>query len=256
MMKKSLFFIPLILLLCACSKQDPILPGTRTPVFESVSLRTEKGAIPQEILTDSFARIVPPAEPQKQFEQNLNNEIFEISDSGEKRKIFAGFPTLAKVNVPRTPVIYKNFIYAGLTTGELIKVNPKTRQVMWVVDIFNDTDMLGGGSVLDIVAPIVISEDWVFAGGMGGAFCKLNVLNGHKKWCAGISVAAPFQIAGDLAFVMGANSKLYALDARDGTIYWTVQTKKIAQPKLESGDGKYFIKVGKEKFDAATGMKL
>ncbi|MCL2748910.1 MAG: PQQ-like beta-propeller repeat protein [Alphaproteobacteria bacterium] len=251
-MKKNLFLIPLLLLLCACSKQDPILPGARTPIFESASVRTEKGAIPEEILAASFARIVP-IESQKMYEQNLNNEIFEVSDTGEKRKIFAGFPTLGKMDIQRTPVVYKNYVYAGLTTGELVKVNPKTREVIWVADIFNDTDMLGGGSVLDIVAPIVINEDRVFAGGMGGAFCRLDIANGNKKWCIGISVAAPFVIAGDLAFVMSVDSVLYALDARDGTIYWTAQTRKAVAPKLESANGKYFVKVGKEKFNAATG---
>jgi len=253
---KTIALCSMLYALCSCSKQDPILPGTRTPVFEDASVLAEKGAIPEEVLSAGFSRIVPASEPQKNYEQNLNNEIFENSDSGDKRKIFAGFPTLAKVNIPRTPVVYKGYVYAGLTTGELIKVNPKTREVMWVADIFNDTDMLGGGSVLDIVAPIVIHEDNIFAGGMGGAFCRLNIANGHKKWCANVSVAAPFQIAGDLAFVMGANSKLYALDAHDGGIYWTVRAKKSAAPKLELANGKYVVKVGKEKFDAATGAKL
>ncbi|MCL1891904.1 MAG: PQQ-binding-like beta-propeller repeat protein [Alphaproteobacteria bacterium] len=247
----SYFLLP-TLLLFACSKPDPILPGLRTPVFDGGAVMQEKGPIPEDILSDGFARI-KITEPQTGFEQNLNNEIFEVSDSGEKRKIFAGFPTTEKINVPRTPVFYKNFVYAGLTTGELVKVNPKTRELAWIADIFFESDMLGGGSVLDIVAPVVIDEDRLFAGGMGGEFCRLNMANGHKIWCAHINVATPFVIAGDLAFVMGANSVLYALDARNGTIYWTAKTRRAYTPKPESADGKYFVRVGKERFYAATG---
>lgn len=256
-MKLKLFFIYALCLvpcalLSACSKPDPILPGVRTPVFDAPTTAKRLGAIPENVLSDGFARI-KVSQPQTDYQQNLNNEVFQILPDGEKRKIFAGFPTNGKVSVPRAPVFYKNFVYAGLTTGELVKINPKNRQVVWIADIFKDLDMLGGGSVLDIVAPVVIDEDRLFAGGMGRAFCQINIESGDKKWCADIAVAAPFLIAGDLAFAVGADENLYALNARSGAVYWVAPIDDVSVPHMESKDGKFILDVDGQQFDAATG---
>lgn len=256
-MKLKTFFIYALCLapcalMSACSKPDPILPGVRTPVFGAPTTATRLGKIPEKVLSDSFSRI-KISQPQNDYEQNLNNEVFQVLPDGVKRKIFSGFPTNEKVSVSRVPVFYKNFVYAGLTTGELVKINPKNRKVVWIADIFKDLDMLGGGSVLDIVAPVVIDENRVFAGGMGRAFCQINLESGDKKWCADIAVAAPFLIAGDLAFAVGADENLYALDARSGSVYWVASTDEVSAPHMESKDGKFIVSVDGQHFDAATG---
>ena len=251
-MKKSLIAILLVLVVCACSKPDPILPGVRTPIFGTQNVFI--GNIPNQVVTDGFARI-HKYEEQDIYEQNLSNEIYEISKDGKKRKIFAGFPTTEKVDSPKSPLFYKNFVYAGLTTGELVKINPKNRNIEWIADIYKDMDMLSGGSVLDIVAPPIIDDDRLFAGGLGRAFCMVNISNGDKKWCADISVATPFLIAGDIAFVVGTDSVLYALDTKSGKIYWATNVKKSVAPRMDKDDEKYFVIVGRQWFDATNGAK-
>jgi outer membrane protein assembly factor BamB len=268
---KSLFIIncSLLILLSACSKPDPILPGVRTPVFGAVAAPVATGEIPEKILID-IGRDALPARPEsdrtprqgvptsaslsKIYQQTLDNEIYELQKDGTKKKIFSGFPTNGKVNVPRIPIYYKNFVYAGLTTGELIKINPRTMEIAWIADIFKDTDMLGGASVLDIVAPVVIDSDRVFAGGMGGALCSLNISDGAKKWCAEIATATEFLVAKDLLFVVSMDNTLHALDANTGKTYWQAKTKTATAPRLESRDGKILVIVGRQKFDAATGL--
>lgn len=252
MKKTYLILFLLVSFVGACSKPDPILPGLRTPVF-GTSEPVLLGNIPTDVVADSFNRIKTP-EKQTKYEQNLNNEVFEVSADGAKRKIFAGFPTETKIDSPRIPVLYKNFIYIGLTTGEVIKLNPKTKNIEWIADIYKDMDMLSVGSVLDVVASPVIDEDRLFAGGMGRAFCQINISNGDKKWCADISVATPFLIAGDIAFVVGTDSRLYAINTKNGGIYWITDVKKSVQPRMEIEDEKYFVIVGKQWFDVTSGV--
>jgi outer membrane protein assembly factor BamB len=235
----------------ACSKPDPILPGARVPVF-GTSEPVLLGNIPTDVVINNFGRI-KKTEQQKNYEQNLNNEVFEIVSDGTKRKIFAGFPTESKIDATRNPLFYKNFVYVGLTTGELVKINPKTKNIEWISDVYKNMDMLSVGSVLDIVAPLVIDEDRLFAGGMGHAFCQINIANGDKKWCADISVASPFMIAGNVAFVVGTDSRLYALNTKTGEVYWAADVKRADQPRMELDDGKYFVIVGKQWFDATSG---
>jgi outer membrane protein assembly factor BamB len=224
------------------------------------------GGIPEKVLAESLAlaeaRASRPDEgaaasaSRRIFEQNLNNEVFEISASGAKRKIFSGFPSAGKIDVPRAPVFYKGFVYAGLTTGELVKINPGTREIVWIADIFKETDMLGGGPILDIAAPVVVDKGRIFAGGLGGSFCEVDPAGGNKKWCADIAVAAPFFVSGDLAFVVSAEGALHALDLRGGAAYWVAKAPLAAPPELKAEDGGYFVVVGGERFDAATGGKI
>ena len=62
-----------------------------------------------------------------------------------------------------------------------------------------------------------------------------------------------FLIAGDLAFAVGADENLYALDARSGSVYWVASTDEVSAPHMESKDGKFIVSVDGQHFDAATG---
>ena len=227
--------------LSACSKRDPILPGVRKSIFETTSVKTTDAKIAS--LPDAAFEMPDTECP---YRQDSSNVIWD----GE-RKIFSGFPTSNSVKNDAKPICNGNYLYAGLTTGELVKLNPKTRQIVWVADIYRASNMTGGASVLDIVSPIVIRGANVYVGGLGDAFCKINATTGTKKWCVELGTAEPFIIAGDVIFVVGTDNQLYALRDNDGAAYWTAELKKQAAPKYTTG----VIAVGREKFDAMTGEK-
>ena len=103
--------------------------------------------------------------------------------------------------------------------------------------------------MVDIIVPPVPYKGAVYAGGLGDAFCKVSASNGNKVWCAEISVAHPFIIAGNYAFVVATDNNLYAIRTSDGAIMWRTEVSKQAAPNYESG----VITVGREKFNAADG---
>jgi len=229
--------------LAACAKHDPILPGTRTPIFDDSAAMPVVGGPIENLPAHGVAR----GDKLCPYRQDAANVIWDGN-----RKIFSGFPTDNSVKSTQTPVCAGNYVIAGLTTGEVVKINPKNRKIIWTADVFRASNMTGGASVLDIVAPIVIDGDAVYAGGMGDAFCRINITNGKKKWCTRISVASPFVIAGPAAFVMGGNGILYAVRLSDGAIYWQQEIGKCAD--ISYADG--IIKACKTKIDAATGKKI
>lgn len=230
-----------VLVLTACETHDPILPGVRTSIFETSSVKTTDEKIAS--LPDTAYEMDMVECP---YTQDSSNTIWD----GE-RKIFSGFPTSNSVKSNAKPVCVGKHIYAGLTTGELIKLNPNTRQIVWMADIYRPSNMTGGASVVDIVSPIIIRGEYVYAGGLGDAFCKINAATGTKKWCTELGTSEPFIIAGDVIFVVGTNNQLYALRDSDGVAYWTAELKKQSTPKYEKG----IITIGREKFDAITGEK-
>ena len=242
-MRKNAIFGGLVCLavLSACEKHDPILPGVRTSIFDTQKIEMANTKI--TTLPDTAYEMPKTDCP---YTQDSSNVIW----NGE-RKIFSGFPTNNSVKNDAKPVCSGKYLYAGLTTGELIKLTPANRQLVWIADIYRASNMTGGASVLDIVAPIVVRGEYVYAGGLGDAFCKINAVSGAKKWCTEIGTAEPFIIAGDAIFVVGTDNKLYALRDKDGAAYWTAELKKQSAPKYDTG----VITVGREKFDALTGEK-
>lgn len=241
-MRKYAVLIGCITLLAACDKHDPILPGQRTDIFETKDINILNHHIDRlpESIVDTDTQKCP-------YTQDSNNVIWQ----GDK-KIFSGFPTNNSVKSTQKPVCSGAYIYAGLTTGELIKVNSKTREIAWIADIYRSSNLTGGASVLDLIAPIVIYDGSVYVGGLGDAFCRVNAETGVKKWCAPIGVAQPFLITDTAAFVVSTDNNLYAIRPTDGAIYWAAGVKKQTAPVYENKT----ITVGGEKIDAQTGKIL
>ncbi len=229
-----------IIMVCsACDKHDPILPGVRTAIFDTDDVTVLNESVPN--LPDN---ITPRETTPCPYRRDAANVIWD----GE-RKIFSGFPTNNSVHSELAPVCDGKYVYAGLTTGELVKVNPKTRNIAWIADIYRASNMTGGASMVDIVAPIVIDNKMVYVGGLGDAFCKIAATSGAKKWCADIGVAVPFIVTDNASFVVATDGNLYAIRNSDGAAYWRVAVKKMNAPKYENK----IITVGRERFDAQTG---
>lgn len=240
-MRKFVVALFCLVMVAACSKHDPILPGTRSAVFTSNRVNVLNSEI------TNLSEPVATTAKDCPYRQDSDNIVWD----GE-RKIFSGFSTPNSVQSNQKPVCDGKFVYAGLTTGELIKVNPKTRAIAWIADIYRPSNLTGGASVVDITAPIVVLSDAVYVGGLGDAFCKINASTGAKKWCADVGVGTPFIVTDSASFVVSTDGNLYAFRNSDGAAYWAVPVKKQSAPEYSNG----VIKVGREKFDAKTGKSL
>ncbi len=119
----------------------------------------------------------------------------------------------------------------------------------WVADVYRPSNMTGGASVLDIVAPIVVDGASVYAGGLGDAFCRLRGDSGTSRWCVPIATAHPFVIAGPAAFVMSTDGNLYAVRTRDGAVYWRTGVKRGGAPTYAAGK----IRIDAQCFNATDG---
>lgn len=227
----------------ACSKHDPILPGIRYDIFDS----SENIVLNQELpdLSDKAKNI--SGDENCNYRQDSSNVIW----SGDK-KIFIGFATDSFVKNNQSPICSGQFLYTGLSTGEVIKINTSNRRVIWASDVFRPNNLTGGASVVDIVAHVGIDGNDVYAGGLGDAFCKLNANNGNKIWCVNISVPVDFIVVDNFAFVVGTDNNLYAINTKNGDIYWKTEIKKQIKPEY---NGKYII-VKKQKINYKNGLEI
>ncbi|MCL2538384.1 MAG: PQQ-like beta-propeller repeat protein [Alphaproteobacteria bacterium] len=248
--KKIFYLVACCLVIGACSKKDPILPGDRTPVFATGEIVVKNKAIPDGMIAMQATGSTPPTSA---FIQDADNIIWEIPTVGDKRRVFSGLPTTSRVNIERVPAYANGFVYAGLSTGELVKVNVRTRQLVWIADIFKESALTGGASLLDIVAPVQIVGNAVYVGGLGDAMCRVRDRDGHKVWCNPIGVGVPFVVAGEVVFVVATDGHLYAINASDGAIFWRTRVARQSAPVLSDD---MIITVGRERFKATDGNKI
>jgi len=226
------------------------LPGERHSVFNTNRMTILDKPVPDSALGEIRQ---PPAQTAK-YRQDSNNVIWRISDAGEIR-IFSGFPTAAHIAGDRHPTLTDRYLFAGLSTGEVVKIDRNAEEVAWVADIFRASAMTGGSTILDIVAPIVVDGNrFVYAGGLGNAFCRLNFKTGARMWCTGIGVGVPFISRTGVSYVVATDNHLYAIDNRNGNVFWRTELRAQARPELRrTAAGNPIILVGNERVDALTG---
>lgn len=241
-MRKIAFLFGVCMAVTACDKHDPILPGVRDDIFASNSLNILNTNVPN--VTEGIATINPQDCP---YTQKNDNTIWD----GE-RKVFSGFATNTYVAGDKHPICNGNYVYAGLSTGELVKVNAKNRQIVWIADVYRPTNMMGGASVVDIIATPQIYKNHVYVGGLGNAFCKIADSTGNIVWCLDIGVQKNFIITDAAIYVVDTDDNLNAIRMRDGAIFWRVTLEKSRTPKYENKT----VIVGHEKFDAETGKHI
>lgn len=239
-MKKLFAFLLICLVIPSCSKHDPILPGVRHDIFDATDVKIENKEVPELSETTKNIRGNDVCE----YKQDALNNIWQ----GDK-KIYTGFAMDAVVNSNQSPICVGQYIYTGLSTGQVIKLNTSTKKVVWFTDVYRENNLTGGASVVDIVAHVGIDKNYVYAGGLGDAFCKLNANNGNKIWCVNISVPVDFILVDNFAFVVGTDNNLYAVNVDNGTVYWKSEIEKQRIPKY---DGKNII-VGKVRIDYKDG---
>ncbi len=241
-MRKTIAFMGCALALIGCDKHDPILPGTRTAVFDSTNVK-----IANQTITEIPTTEIVYNNTNCPYTQDNANVI----RNGAK-KIFSGFPTKNTVTAQKQPICDGKYIYAGLTTGEVIKINPTNRSIVWIADIFQASNMTGGTPMVDIIAPIIPVKNSIFVGGLGDAFCKLHTTSGAKQWCVNIGVGVPFTVTDKYTFVAATDNNLYAIRNKDGTAVWKTKIHKQEKPEL---NGEHLV-VGREKIDIATGKLI
>ena len=239
-MKKIFAFLLCVLVVSSCSEHDPILPGIRVDVFDN----NDVNVLNKEVNELSKTQKNIYGDENCDYRQDGTNTIWHGDD-----KIYTGFSLGNFVKSNQSPICEGRFIYTGLSTGEVIKVNTATKRVVWVADVYRANNLTGGADVVDIVARVGIDGKYVYAGGLGDAFCKLNANNGNKIWCVNISVPNDFIMVDKFAFVVGTDNNLYAINTDDGTVYWKTEIKKQTTPKY---DGEKIV-VGKQKINYTNG---
>lgn len=113
-----------------------------------------------------------------------------------------------------TPAFYQDGVYAAGSRGNIVRLNAATGKTVWRVDT---KAPLSGG--------VGVGENMVMLGTAKGAVLAYD-LDGKPLWKSTVSsevLSAP-QAADGFVVVRSGDSRIFGLDAKDGTRRWEYQT--------------------------------
>ena len=113
-----------------------------------------------------------------------------------------------------TPAIFGDSVFAASNRGDLVRLNASNGKALWRVDT---RAALSGG--------VGIGDNMVLVGTAKGSVLAYD-LQGKPLWQARVSsevLSAP-QAAGEFVVVRSGDSRIFGLDARDGSRRWEYQT--------------------------------
>jgi outer membrane protein assembly factor BamB len=133
------------------------------------------------------------------------------------------------------PAFANGLVVAGFGSGDLVCVRADTGTVIW-------SDSLGGGAApgslvnfSSIRGRPAISNDQVFAIGVGGLTVGIDLPTGRRLWdrdAAGLD--SPW-VAGEWMFVVSSDQKMAALSTRDGSVAWVTNLPAWNNPEKRKG---------------------
>jgi outer membrane protein assembly factor BamB len=118
-----------------------------------------------------------------------------------------------------TPVVFGDSVFAASNRGDLLRLNAANGKLLWHVDTKSP---LSGG--------VGIGDNMVLLGSSKGSVLAYD-LQGKPLWQSRVSsevLSAP-QAAGEFVVVRSGDSRIFGLDARDGSRRWEYQ---ITPPPL------------------------
>ena len=113
-----------------------------------------------------------------------------------------------------TPATYGDSVFAASNRGDLLRLNAANGKTLWRVDT---KAPLSGG--------VGVAENMVLVGTSKGSVLAYD-LEGKPLWQSRVSsevLSAP-QAAGEFVVVRSGDSRIFGLDARDGSRRWEYQT--------------------------------
>ncbi len=113
-----------------------------------------------------------------------------------------------------TPAIVGNNVFAASNRGDLVRLNAANGKTLWRLDT---KAALSGG--------VGVGENMVLVGTSKGSVLAYD-LDGKPLWQSRVSsevLSAP-QAAGEFVVVRSGDSRIFGLDARDGSRRWEYQT--------------------------------
>ncbi len=191
---------------------------------EALALDARTGKIGWRTSIDTPARSAPTIADNRLFVTTLDNRMLALSPSDGKR-LWSYQATAAATSVlgEPAPAYADGLVVGGFGSGDLVTLRADTGTLVWSDSL---AAARGRNSLADLSAirglPL-ISDNVVYAIGVGGLLLALDLRSGRRLWEREAAGEHTPWIAGDWLFVLTQDQIVACLAKADGRVRWLSQ---------------------------------
>lgn len=199
---------------------------------ELLALDAAKGAVKWRHSLGVNARSAPTVAEGRIFLTTIDSRLLALSvENGRQLWSYQSTASPTTVLGGPAPACAQGMVVAGFGSGEIAALRAETGVVVW-----NDGlgIVRGRSSLVDFLAIIgapVISNNQVFATGMGGITLAVDLPTGRRIWERRAASTSTPWIAGNWMFLVSLDQELGAINTEDSRIAWVSALPRWENPE-------------------------
>lgn len=152
--------------------------------------------------------------------QTMGDSLYAIDyTNGKFLWHYKTMPEMLVIQADFSPILYKNTIISGFSSGELISVDLSTGNPLWQATHVEQSDTISDLSVLNIISqPIIDNNHGYFA--VNNKIFKIDLDTGEFIWKKPIVDIQNLTKIGNILIATTHNKQIVSLDTATGDIIW------------------------------------
>lgn len=169
-------------------------------------------------------RIAPTVDGDLVIVQTLDNAIFALNSATGKELWKDKLEEEATTMIGGAAPAYsagKDFVLAGFSNGQIQAYKASTGTPLWSEWVISSSSTESISDITAIKANPIIDDNVAYIVGYNGPLVAIDIRTGAKIWQREISSSSQPWLAGNFLFVLTEDSDLVAINKQDGKIVWT-----------------------------------
>jgi len=178
------------------------------------------------------ARGAPAAGAGHVFVVTQSNEVYALKqDDGTEAWTFLGIEETAGVLSAASPAISGNTVVVPFSSGEVMALNIKTGEPVWIDAVARAFRTLAVSGLADVSASPVISGGTVYATGVAGRTIAASLKTGERQWEQNLGSVHTPVASGNALFMVDLDDRMIAINRETGDPMWSTVLPRIDSKK-------------------------
>ncbi|MDN3718899.1 PQQ-like beta-propeller repeat protein [Roseibium salinum] len=181
---------------------------------------------------DTPARGAPVAGAGHVFVVSQSNEVYALSQSdGSVAWTYAGIEQTAGLLSAANPAISGNRVIVPFSSGEIMAIDIKTGEPVWVDGVAQSYRTLAVSGLADVSASPVVAGNTVYATGVAGRTVAVDVRTGQRRWEQDLGSVHTPVVSGSTLFMVDLDDRMVALSLQSGETLWATSLPRPEKKK-------------------------
>ena len=203
-----------------------------TRLNEVISVSSTDGIINWRKKLNTIPISAPVIENTTIYVITNDNKLYALdSNDGRIKWISFGNPKNSAILGSANPVIYKNYVIASYSSGELFILNKETGENIFNTNITGKYMIYSNFELTDIDSTPVIVDNILIATANNGVATAINLDTMRIIWKQNLPSITNILKSNATIYLMTTDNILISLDATNGKIYWSIQFDRFKNMK-------------------------